>query len=112
MKRDQLVDALLSLAGNVDTWTSPPSPHAVLVTLDALDSLLIRCSRLVPPDSRPDTLHETARALFTMSAFPPPDIESATALVRVATRATARAHRLRSLAYSTNEGTPDHEESK
>lgn len=86
-------ERLRSLAAVVDGWPHPPRHEQVLAALDVLDVLAIQMSRLVIPDELSPSLHQSARALYTMTAQPPPDVAAATAAVRVATRCAAAAHR-------------------
>ncbi|AGG88764.1 hypothetical protein [Rhodanobacter denitrificans] len=86
-------DRLLNAAAVVDGWPETPRHAQVLEVLSELDLIALRLGRLIVPDEPQQSLHQCARALYTMSAQPAPDVEGATAVVRVATRCIAAAHR-------------------
>lgn len=86
-------ERLLTLASVVDGWPDTPRPGQALNVLSELDLIAMQLSRLVTPNEPPQSLHDCARALYTMSAHAAPDVDGATAVVRVATRCIAAAHR-------------------
>jgi hypothetical protein len=86
-------DRLLNAAAAVDGWPETPRHAQVLAVLSELDLIALHLGRLIVPDEPPQSLHQCARALYTMSAQPAPDVDGATAVVRVATRCIAAAHR-------------------
>lgn len=86
-------ERLQSLAATVASWPDPPRHAQVLAALDVLDVIALQMGRLIIPDEPPQSLHQCARALYSMSAQSPPDVAAATAAVRVATRCIAAAHR-------------------
>lgn len=91
---NRTAEKLLALAAEVDGWPHPPRPGQALNVLSELDVIALQLSRLVTPNEPPpQSLHDCARALYTMTARTAPDVDGASAVVRVATRCVAAAHR-------------------
>lgn len=90
---NRTAEKLLALAAVVDGWPDPPRPGQALNVLAELDLIALQMSGLVTPYEPPQCLHHCARALYTMTTHAAPDVDSATAVVRVATRCIAAAHR-------------------
>lgn len=86
-------ERLLSLAAVVDSWPEAPRPTVVVDVLAELDLLAFQLGRLVIPDEPPQSLHQSARALNSMTTHAPTDLDGAEAVLRVATRCLAAAHR-------------------
>ncbi|CAM5450100.1 hypothetical protein [Rhodanobacter lindaniclasticus] len=86
-------ERLRNLAAAIDGWPETPRHAQVLDALSELDLIAQRLGRLIVPDEPPQSLHQSARALYTMTAQPAPDLDAANALVRVAIRCAAAAQR-------------------
>ncbi|MBT2145286.1 MULTISPECIES: hypothetical protein [unclassified Rhodanobacter] len=86
-------ERLRNLAAAIDGWPETPRHAQALSVLSELDLIALHLGRLIVPDEAPQSLHQCARALYTMSARPAPDVDGATAVVRVAVRCIAAAYR-------------------
>lgn len=86
-------ERLLNAAAIAESWSAEPRPGQVLDLLDQLDQIATRLSRFISPNEQPQSLHQSVRALHSMTTATTIDLDTAAAVSRVATRCAALAHR-------------------